>query len=219
MYLENPEARIKNIQTIKNFIINERESRGISANKLATLMSRPQPWIAQIENGRTKTIKHSDFVAMFASILSVSPEKADIYLEENQVKYKTDKNTVEFNDEIPDKQLNLFQIEEDKSEDIEKLQEEYKHIIDNIYEGFEFFFKKVNNKQDAIKTLNLFRRNLHMDMGFTFSVASLPLCRLKKIDSNLKHEVFKSFYKLIDDAGIKCNGKNCDCEDDEKSKE
>ena len=210
MFLNTPEKRIKISQTLKNFIISEREKSGVPATVLSINLGFSNSWASQIENGRTQTIKHKDLVAMFAQILNCDNENADKYLTENIKELNSDKEINFKQSEKSNHKISIFSIDEEPDKE-EKLKKEYEGLIEHMNEGLNLLFDKNSDKQGVIDVLERLIVNMYCDMGFTMSVASLPLCRMERVDDKTKYKVFREIAEII-----KKNGQDCSANEDIK---
>jgi transcriptional regulator with XRE-family HTH domain len=222
MFLEDDKMRIPVTPALRRFIIKERENNKVSTLKLATKMDRPQSWLAQIESGRTKTIKKIDLVSIFQALLGVSIEEADKYIEDNQGKFLLAGIEKVTNEEVLDLsfdgkqkgsgEVRVFKAGEPKSDNA-LLKEEYMRLVRHLNRGLEVFFDKIDDKDDALNIINAFIVNMHCDMGFTLSVTALPLCRMERVEDEIKKRVFHEFAELI-----KANGTFCSADEDREKR-
>jgi len=153
-------------------------------------------------------------------LLNISHDEAKKYLSDNSDKFDaTDNNDQSSTDalalsfENADNNVKLIKDKEEQEAEA-KQKEKYKKMVKHLGVGFEYFYDKIENKDDAITIINAFIVNMHCDMGFTLSVAALPLCRMQRVDKDVKDKVFHEFAEQI-----KINGTTCSADEErEKSK-
>jgi|GEM_PF-5119980 len=192
MFLQNGLNRIAVTQKLRNFIMNERDKRGLSATKVASLMERPQSWLAQIENGRTQTIKQKDLVLIFSAILSVDIDKADEYLSDNVDAFS--ENPSNSSDNVINRQ---------KIRDVKRYSDFSSNATDKEFRDRKNFVVKVFNDfhnelpENALRTLQTFSRNIKFDFSFTMGLISIPFHVLSDADESVCRELYQKISDLF----------------------
>ncbi len=192
MFLDNGMNRIVITQKLRDFIIKEREKKGFSATKLASEMKRPQSWLAQIENGRTQTIKSKDLVSIFSTMLNVSMEQADEYLFDNIDEF-TD-SLVNSNEEFISKQkiMNIKQyLNFTDTETENEYKKQKKFIVNTLNEFYNIF------PEDTVKILRTFCANLNFNFSFMMGIISIPFAVLKDADEIYCKELYEKISELF----------------------
>lgn len=193
MFLDNPNNRIKITDEIRTFIIEERSKRNLSANQLSKNMERPQSWIAQIENGRTQSIKQKDLVFVFSVILNSTLHKADEYLMDNLIKLPANSVSVDETKTI-DKQ-SLKQLSKYNQFTKNETEEEFKKQKRFIIEAINSMYEEV--PEEAVKILRTLCRNMNYKLPFIMGVSSLPFFALKDLDEDVSFEVYTKIADLL----------------------
>ncbi|WP_312729391.1 hypothetical protein [Enterococcus sp.] len=204
MFIDYPEKRQRITLSLRKEISALRAKKGYSTNFFATsILNKSQSWLAQIEGGKIKTISNADLVDLFEKLLSVSSDEVEVYLTDNYDRLFTDElSNIEessFNDSEKDKKISYFKAKPVKSEDENR--KLYKKYINNLDEGLMIFFDNVDNKNDALNILQNIVENLHQDMGFTLSIAALPLGAMRDADVEEKKAVFFEIIEVLKKHG------------------
>ncbi len=198
MFIENPTNRIPVTNSIKELIISEREKINLSATQLAKNMERPQSWIAQIENGRTKTIKQEDLVFIFASILNLSNEEADIFLMDKLgVIESIEENSNAVIDKHKLKQVQKFTKFIDR-----KTETEFKQQKKFIISAFNDFYEEMPD--EAVKILRTYCSSIKYNFPFILGIMAIPFA----VFSDLKDDVAREFHEELSNLFLKYANKD-----------
>ncbi|KXL53402.1 hypothetical protein CLNEO_13730 [Anaerotignum neopropionicum] len=196
MLLDNPIKRIKITDEIKSLIISERQKKDLSATQLAKKMERPQSWIAQIENGRTKSIKQSDLVLVFSKILDLTMEEADNFISNT---FEEDLNSLYTDDSGQMSFLDKKDIKKDinkyakftTSENKEEFQTQKRYILS----AFNSMYNQI--PEEAVKILRTLCRNIDFNLPFMTGIMSIPFFILKDLDEDITHELYEEISNLF----------------------
>ena len=151
------------------------------------------------------------FYSFSTTVLNLDDENADKYLIENIDKFHSKGLHEKFSSIDKDTNVSVYKVDDSK-----KLKEDYSELIENLNTGLNFFFDKIDDKQDAVNMLRAFVVNLHCDMGFTLSVTALPLCRMERVEHEVKRKVIHTFFDIIKENGMDCSVDDKDDDESEK---
>lgn len=191
MFLDNPNNRIVVTDKLKKVIIGEREKLNISATKLAAMMDRPQSWIAQIENGRTKTIKQGDLVLLIATVLDINQEEADEYLMKLFGDIVPNTNILDSTEVARNKRerFSKFSFVDDKTD------KEFRNLKKYIISAFNAAYE--SEPEETVKQLTAFCSNIKFHLPFMLAVMSVPFSVMENV-KNSDEETGELYQKIVE---------------------
>jgi len=187
--------KIKLTDNIRAFILTERKRSGKTAETVSESIGRAKSWLSQIENGRLQNIGRVDFINLIASLLQISEDDAEKYIE--VMIMNPTKKTVEKKTNADG--LEIYKVNDES--DMEILRMQYGDVRSNILMCLDYFFENVSDKKEGLNLLGNFACNLNADLGFMLSVAALKWDRMEKSDISTKQMLCQEINSLLNKYG------------------
>lgn len=212
MTLDDPAARIRLSKALCRFIQTERKENNRTAAEVAVSAGHGQSWVAQIENGKTTTIKSDDLINLFKGIWGMDDYKEVATLLVNKLQElkalnsnHASSNQVKISDN--EKPYDKF-ILSDMAIVFEKKMDIIVKIFNSLY---------AQAPNSTIRILDTIIQNMESNADFQMGLFSIPFYMLSELENDeyrlLYDEISELFVKRINKDQIRINVQDISIED------
>lgn len=216
MMLDDPTSRIRLTKALYRFIKSERKVNNKTSAEVATSAGHGQSWVAQIENGKTSTIRSDDLVNLFKGIWGMDDYKEVAALLVQKLQQLKSLSSATANP----KPLHLDDTEKTYDKFIlSDMATVFKKEKEAFVEQFNALYKQAPSA--TIKILDTIIQNMQANPDFQMGIFSIPFHMIAELGEDeyaiLYDEISELFLKRINKDEIRVSVENVAVKDADKS--
>ena len=185
----------------RQFILNERKRTNYSAEYVSEKIGRSKSWLAQLENGRTKTIRRKDFIDLLCFLRNDNDRnKIEGFIQASlaaiaiKAPLPESPNSEKIKPFIDNNDYSIAGL----NQSLHDWNTAITHFMGQLY-------KQYPDKKQFMDVLYNILYNLYSNPSLSLSVMSASLNRLSNVDRKTQTKFCNEFFELIDKYGADDN--------------